>query len=231
MAGRERQGAKDLPRGRLGLADVIREAQRRSAMEISVAYPAEVVSFDPDTQLASVRCDFSHVFRDDGGEQVLSPEVLPNIMVAFEGATPLPQFEWEGGYLSFPVPRGSKGWVTVFDRSVERWTSTGDGGDPGSARAHARIDGVFKPGLRDVTRAIPNFDNFAAVLESQLIKIGAGATEAAVLGSTMRQWAIELTNFITAHTHSGVQPGAGVSGTSGLAPTVPNFLSTKVRIG
>lgn len=213
---------------------------RSVAQDLSVAYPCEVVKFDPETQLVDVRVDFSHVLNLDVLQQVkgfqaqsiddkagisqvaLEPDIMVNILVSFEG-----QGRKNGGYITFPIAEGDKGYVTVFDRSVDRWMSAGQGGDPAFSHTHNRIDGVFKP-VRDISRAIPNFDGAAAVIEHACIKLGMDATEAAVLGDILNEYIDDLKFYLDAHTHPA--PGGATSAPTNPSPTIPDFLSDQVKI-
>lgn len=214
------------------LLDAIEAGLRRQAVELSVAFPATVIAFDTTTGLAEVEADFSHILQLDQGEQQLDPMRLMNVLVEHPG-----QGEVGGGYLTFPVLAGAKGSVTVFDRSVDRWKQRGEGGDPGMRHTHNRIDGVFRPGLRDKSRAIPSFDQTSAVLEHASILLGKSAslkaardTDSVAAGTTvvvppalnMAGWIAGVTAFI-----NGVAPGT-------LTPPVDfgniSNGSTKVRI-
>lgn len=214
------------------MVHALQAAVRKTKLEVNVAYPCEVTKFDPTTQLVEVRVDFSHVLSNDDSEVTLEPEILVNMLVSFEG-----QARVGGGYLTFPIAAGDKGYVTVFDRSVERWTTRGEGGDPQFRHTHSRVDGVFKP-VRDVSRAIPNFDGAAAVLEHSCIKLGMGADEAAVLGDILRSYLGDLKSYIDLHIHMAP---SGVTGppialdppnppAPAPSPLIPNFLSGKVKI-
>ena len=206
------------------LVDGIRAAMRATKLEIGVAFPCTVKSFNPETQLVDVEGDFLTVLQNIAGVQVQDPEVLPHMLVAFEG-----QGRLDGGYLTFPIQPGDKGYITVTDRSLENWIQDGLPRDPEYRHTHSKIDGIFKP-LRDISRAIPSFDSVAAVLESTFIKLGANATEAAAFGTALQSWANAITTTYNLHTH--LDPLSGSTGVpSDLFPTpVPTLASTKVKV-
>lgn len=225
MTAQQQQTALKPPRRGAKLVDLIRLTERKVKLETNVAYPCTVKSFDSTSQLVTVTVDFADILADDAFETELPVDEIPNLLVSFPG-----QGDSSGGYLTFPVLPGHKGHVTVFDRSIDRWRARGEAGDPRLRHTHNRIDGVFTPGLRDKSRAIQSFDQVAAVLEHTMIKLGADATEAAVLGNTLTQWMGQVTQFLATHVHPGVQPGAGSTGPVGAAPTQPTVTSTKVFI-
>lgn len=212
------------------LTDLAQTVVRKTKLELYVAYPCTVRSFDETTQTVEVVVDFSHVLANDESEDTLPAEVIPNIGVKFEG-----EGKSGGGYLTFPVEPGDKGYVVVFDRSIDRWREKGEGGDPILRRTHNRIDGVFRPGLRDLSRVLSNFDATAAVLEHTCIKLGANATEAAVLGDTLKTFMDAFQSWASGHTHLVTGVTSGMSATTSNPPTnppptVPDFLSAKVKI-
>ena len=205
------------------LSDLAQTVVRKTKLETYVAYPCTVTKFDATTQTVEVEVAFSHVLANEASEDTLPAETIPNISVAFEG-----EGRTDGGYLTFPITPGDKGYVVVFDRSIDRWRQRGEGGDPLLRRAHNRIDGVFRPGLRDLSRVLANFDATAAVIEHTCIKLGADANEAAVLGDTLKTFIDSFRGWAAAHTHPA--PGGATSAPTTLPPTVPDFLSDKVKI-
>ena len=198
MTARLQQSALLPPRKNSTLADMVRFALRSNNLDTSVAFPGTVTEFDLETNLLNVEIDFSDVLQLDMGEQILDARVLTNILLSNPG-----QGRVGGGYLTFPVGIGDKGYVNVFDRSVDRWIERGEGGDPEFRHTHNRIDGVFTPGLRDKSRAIGvDYDSAAAVLEHSLIRLGknsqlgaARKTDSVAPTESMALW---ITNVIAA---------------------------------
>ena len=222
MTAQSQQTPKVAPRKNRKLVDALRVVVDKVNLESSVAYPCSIVSFDATNQLAEVEVAFADVVQNDDGDRALAPMRVPNILVAFEG-----QSESGGGFLTFPVLPGQRGYVTVFDRSIDRWRLRGEAGDPTMRHTHQRIDGVYKSGLRDKSRTIPNFDQTAAVLEHTMIKLGASAAEAAVLGTTMKAWADSFVAWGTTHVHPFIGLPSGGTGSTSVplnsAPTTTNF--------
>jgi hypothetical protein len=224
----ELQTARIPPRKQIRLIDVFQAAKRATEMGLSVSFPATVVSFNSTTQQVDVTPDFLAVRYTEDGTQIHPPVRLVNLPVRFEG-----QGASGGGYMTFPVEPGHKGHVVVSDRSLEKWLTSGKQDAPGLPQTHVEVDGVFNTGLRDQSRAIPSFDPVAAVLEHTMIKLGASAAEAAVLGNTLVTWIGQLDGWLTAHIHTA--PG-GVGGpttppTVLPVPPLPNILSAKVKVG
>lgn len=179
------------------LSDCVRAAIRSSELQLRVSFPATVSEVHADGRVA-VRPDFSNVVYTDDGEQDLGTYEIPNIPVLNLG-----QGKVGGGYLQFPIEVGHKGLVLVSDRSLDGWYQNGIPGPPAGYHTHEVVDGIFMPGLRDATRALPAQDPLAAVLEHSQVKIGAGATApAARFGDdtgadvTMAIWIGAVSTFI-----------------------------------
>lgn len=214
------------------LADLVRAASRDLSLEMSVCFPATVSEVLDDGARVKVVPDIKPSLFTDDGEQVLESLEIPDIPVWTYG-----QGRKGGGYLQFPVQVGDKGWVHVSDRSLDGWHENGLPAPAAGYHTHNPIDGHFVPGARDKTRALAQ-DNFAAVLEHTLIKIGVDAAEAAVLGDTLDAYLDSLKLHIDTHVHLATgAPGittppvkSSAPTVPDPAPTVPNILSTKVKI-
>ena len=214
------------------LADLVRAAGRDLSLELSVCFPATVSQVLDSGARVKVVPDHKPVLFTDDGEQVLEALEIPDIPVWTYG-----QGATGGGYLQFPVRIGDKGWVHVSDRSLDGWYENGLSAPAAGYHTHSPIDGHFVPGARDKTRALAQ-DDFAAVLEHTLIKIGVDAAEAAVLGDTLDAYLNSLKLHIDGHVHLATGQPALTSppvqklapGTPDPSPTVPDILSDKVKI-
>lgn len=227
---RRLQTARIPPRRDPKLVDLILAAKRATEVGLYVSFPATVLTFDPTTQFVNVTPDFLEVVYTDDSEQVQEPGEIVSVPVQSPGAS-------SGGYLTFPVKPGDKGLIHVTDRSLEQWLEDGEQRDPTLGHTHRQIDAVFVPNLRDQSRAIPSFDPTAAVLEETMIKLGASAVEAAVLGATFKSWADSFVLWTAEHTHLVPLPTPAMPTSTAppteepLIPTVPpSILSTKVKI-
>ncbi len=205
------------------LTDVVRAGIRSSELQLRVSFPATVSKVHADGRVA-VRPDFSNVVYTDDGEQDLGTYEIPNIPVLTVG-----QGTSGGGYLQFPIEAGHKGLVLVSDRSLDAWYQAGNPGPPAAYHTHEVVDGIFMPGLRDATRALPAQDPLAAVLEHSQIKLGAGALlGAARTGDntsadvTMALWIAAVSTFINGLVAGSVVPPSDFGKITGG--------STKVKI-
>lgn len=152
------------------LADVISAASRSTMLDLRVSFPATVTEVQDGGARVKVTPDIKNVINTDTGEQIIEQVELSEIPVETYG-----QGASDGGYLQFPVRVGDKGLVTVSDRNLGGWYATGIPDQPAGYETHNMSDGIFRPGLRDSTRALTQ-DPTAAVLEHDSIKLGAGAT-------------------------------------------------------
>lgn len=218
--------------------DVFKAAKRATELGLEVSFPCTVEAFDPDAMKVDITRDF---IRDRyTGAPYDTDRTTPVESLTMKGVRIHHDGEGRpgGGYLTFPIKVGDKGRFVIQDRYTGTWGSTGTPAVPALKHTHKAPDGFFIPGLRDDSRKIPSFDNVAAVLEATMIKLGANATEAAVLGVTMKAWADSLVSWATAHTHTYVTSPGVLTLTSNPAtlvipdpaPITTDFLSTKVKI-
>lgn len=214
------------------LTDLGYAIKRSSSLETEVSYPCTVVAFDSVAMTVDIVDDILHERYTADGTAIDPQVVIKGVRVKFEG-----QGRPGGGYLTWPIAAGDKGTFEVQDRDIGKWATTGQANTPTLRFAHRSPAGFFKPGARDDTRKIPSFDPVACVLEATLIKLGTSATEAAVLGLTLKAYVDGLKAYIDAlvlPVSGSLTPAGAVTGTAGPpvvpSPVVPDFLSNKVQI-
>lgn len=136
---------------KLRLGELFSLQRERLTAAIRVALPAEVVSFDPVTQLATVRPLLKELDTDEtGAEQVRSLPVVPDVPV---------QFPAGGGFsLTFPVQAGDPCLLVFADRSLDKWLDNGAEVDPVDVRRHNLSDAVALLGVRAKPQALPAFN-------------------------------------------------------------------------
>lgn len=108
--------------------------------------PGEVVSFSPETQLATVRCGIQRVINGEGRTIPL----IQNVPVHFPG---------DSHYLWHSIESGCEGLIHFSQRSVEEWIQGGGPVKPSDTRMLALSDAFFVPGCRSKPNAIPDFRN------------------------------------------------------------------------
>ena len=212
------------------LVDVLKAARRTTELNLSVSFPATVSQVIDNGELVNVIPEFKDVVYTEVGTQTQPSRELASMPVWTYG-----QGSATGAYLQFPVRVGDKGMVLVSDRSLDGWYESGMANAPSHPHTHNKIDGVFIPGLRDRSRALPQASAFpdTAILESLLINLGKSASEPAVHGFILQTFLSQLLVFIAGHIHpipSGAT-GPHVPGIPTTIPTIPVDLnSTKVKI-
>lgn len=154
---------------------------RTSTIAKVVATDAQLQGFDPATQLCSLECQQPTILknRENPAKVIIKdPTIIKNIPVYFpKGAD---------GFLTFPINIGDTGELIIQDRDPAQWYLQGNPTDPVNRMLHNKAYGVFHPGLSSIDNRIQGFDIAATVLEgSNFVKLGAGATEFAVLGDAL----------------------------------------------
>ena len=192
--GRELESQLVFKRGKTTLADILRVILRSNRLRVRTCIPATVVTYDATLQRAKIRFDVLTKRYTTDGSVADKPQVL-DLPVRF----PRTAF----GFLAFPVIPEDKGHVIVCDRAIQQWMENGGTpDDPGLLRTHNWIDGIFEPGLHPNDKPITGITaNDAVVLEGVLVKLGVGATEAAVLGTIFLALYNDLVTKFNTHTH------------------------------
>lgn len=176
------------------LDEIIRVALERRLADVRVALPAAVINYSAARQTATMRPLLTGVSPDPTGvdRSVTLPDIY-NVPVLFAGGG--------GARATFPVAAGDQALLVFSDRALDRWKSLGAGSppaalDPKANNQHSLADafaivGLQAPGLpwlsAPTDRATFGYDA-GKVIEVTLngINLGAGSTDAAMLGTTYR---------------------------------------------
>lgn len=208
--GRENESQLVFKRGKTTLAAIFRVLFRAERLKVRTAIPATVVTYDPIKQRAKIRFDVLTKRNTTEGAVLDKIKVL-DLPVRWPRTT--------FGFLAFPVAPEDKGHVIVCDRAIQQWLENGGTpDDPKLFRLHDWMDGIFEPGLHPNDKPISGITaNDAVVLEGLLIKLGVGATEAAVLGTTFSGLYNSLRSAYNGHKHTYIPP---------LHPAAADLLTT-----
>jgi hypothetical protein len=167
------------------LNNIITVWARKIGLAIRTTTLGTVQAYNPTTQEASVMVDMLKIQRVT---QQTVPGVDPNETNEVAAAAPtlltnVPVLTLGAGngtsYLTFPILPGCTGALVVLDRSKDTWMNRTAAipVDPVKSAIHSLADCFFIPGLTDKLHRVSTPTSLtAAVLESTLIKIGAGAT-------------------------------------------------------
>lgn len=220
MSSQDRRDNLDADPAEPSLADLIARLRRRINIELRVAMPARVVTYNALTQRADVTLELLPVRYDEvtGAEVPEPPIAIPDVPVRFL-ASPV-------GYVSVGIVPGTTGHVIFMDRAIDAWLKAGVPVDPLLGRTHDLADAVFEPGLHaDTAPLSPPPSVIGAVVHGAQVQLGANATSSVILG----------TEFLAAlATYLGVAAGDPVSGAAATALmnliTAGTFHSQRVRV-
>lgn len=185
------------------LIDVLELWRRNIELELRVSAPATVVSYNPTTQRATVQLGALPVAYVGADTRALEPIEIPEVPVRWLGTA--------AGYVTMPLEQGDTGHVLFTDRCLTEWLNKGKPVDPINGRTHALGDAIFEPGLRHKQNVItPATDLQALVVESDMVKLGRGATNENVpLGQALLQLynqlvdtVNDLISHVDGHTHA-----------------------------
>ena len=149
------------------LTDVINQVMQKSQVDIKVALPARVISFDAKKQTATIEVMINYIMQDDTD---LAIPPLVDIPV---------QFSRGGGFtFTCPISKGDEGIALFHDRCIDGWMDTGKKGRPIDYRLHDFSDACFIPGISSYPKAIPDFYTDGASMQtddgSTFIRMTAG---------------------------------------------------------
>ena len=193
--GQDRRDSMDATPLRSQLADELARWRRSLELDLRVAAPAHVVTYNAAAETVDVLLGALPVAYIEGEEIPQPPIAIPGVPIEWMGTA-------RGGVTVGLLP-GDTGVVLFTDRCLQTWHQAAIPGapvDPISGRTHALGDAVFRPGLRQLTappRAVP-VDPVATVVEGPTVKLGAGATEFGMLGTSLAATSATLHSVLVA---------------------------------
>lgn len=122
------------------MSDVIASAIESALVDVHVALPGIVQSYDEATQTADIVLQVKRVLPvSDGSVATEEMPVLPNVPVSFQRSASF--------FVSLPIAAGDSGLVIFNEQSIDRWRSNGSPSDPKDVERHGLSGAVFVPGL------------------------------------------------------------------------------------
>ena len=205
----------------------VQQVVDNSLKEVHTCLPGSIVSFDSSTQIASIQPLLKRKFVND---QEVDLPLCINCPVIFPGA---------GGFvMTFPVEPGDECLIVFSERALDTWIQSGGAQLPLDTRRHSLSDAIAILGLKSQPNKLPAV--FASGIElkdvagntfcrvkSDGVDIKGNTLvtgDLTVDGDTDITGTLDVIGIATAddhfsgivsgetHTHSGVTPGAGVSG-------------------
>ncbi len=211
-------------------ADMIAAAIESALIDVHVALPGQVQSYNAVTQTATVELQVQRVLPQGVNFVTESLPVLENVPVMFPRTNAF--------MLTFPIAEGDYGLVVFNEMSIDQWRSKGDNTSPGDIGRHTLTGGVFQPGLMPLSETVVLDDIADDVVLGNVnggqIRVKSSGTVEAVAGGAGGGSAddfvamagkvlTELQNIATnfdAHTHTVPIIGA-VGVTASTPPLIP----------
>lgn len=156
---------------------------------INCAKVGVVQDFNEVLQEATIQIAFEQVtsISPTGVRTFASYPLLLNVPVVWQGGG--------GVTATFPVKKGDECVVIFNDRQIDNWLANGAGQPPNIGRVHDLSDGMALVGIRNNTRALPNFSTTEAQIRTDdgLTFIGINPTTGGVRvhGATVYEWDVQ----------------------------------------
>lgn len=116
------------------LAGVMREVFKKQLQNIDGQLPAQVVSYDRNSNTAVVQPLITRLTTDGQPHERATISSLP--VLALGGG---------GFYVNFPLKPGDRGWIEASDRDISLFMQGGGMAQPNTLRMHSFSDGRFIP--------------------------------------------------------------------------------------
>lgn len=120
-------------------ADMISAAIESALIDVHVALPGQVQTYDAATQTATIELQVQRVLPQGINFVTESLPVLENVPVVFPRSASFA--------VTFPIATGDYGQVQFNEMSIDQWRSKGEDTSPGDIGRHTLSGGVFVPGL------------------------------------------------------------------------------------
>ena len=206
--------------------DQVDAALRGRLFDVLTALPGRVVSYNRQAGTVDVQPVPATL---QGGEPVAWP-ILRAVPIAWPRAG--------ASAITWPISAGDYVQLQFHARSIEQFLAEGDEGDPQSPRTHHLSDAVAMPGVWPTDgRLSPAPADDALELREPtggFIRLGQGASHAAVLGDTFVSAMSSLLTALAAHTHvTAVGPTMPPSNAATILASstgTSSVLSTKVKV-
>jgi hypothetical protein len=187
------------------LVEIIRTAISSRLMDLHVALPGRVESYDETTQTAEVLPMIRRAIPDELGEiQHEALPKIPNVPILF------PRGSGDSFSLTWPLASGDFVLLVFNSWATGQWRETGDVSDPVDLRKHGLGSPVAIPGIAPKTGSIPT-DPAAMVVEGSEVKVGASATSYVALNDLVMAELTAISALLPGYTPPAAAPFVGSS--------------------
>lgn len=160
------------------LKDLLALHRKQLLLNLNCHHVAMVDSFDPDTQLSTVKLVYKKtIFQPNAVTGGYDP-----VLYDYPPIVDCPTIILGGGpaALTFPVQKGDECLVFFNDRDIDNWYSGAANGPVATPRLHSFADAIVLVGLRSLANALTDYDTDRAVLRLGNARVTVGAAAATV---------------------------------------------------
>lgn len=147
----------------MNMAEALRRIVESQSVEMHVALPGIVKSYDASTQTADIELALTRPLpspdEEENEDEYEALPILPSVPVAWPRAG--------GFYLHFPMTEGDSVLVVFNELDINSWRNSGSVSDPAVSTRHALSGAVAVPGLYPRTNTNPSADGSNATLGAE----------------------------------------------------------------
>jgi len=217
------------------LAEIIRSALDARLLDLHVALPCRVESYDATAQTVEVMPLVRRAIEDDIGEtQHEDLPKLPNVPVLFPRSAAFSA--------TWPLAPGDTVLVVFCSSAIGNWRESGDLADPGDLRRHDLSHAIAIPGIAPDGDTIPT-SSTAAVLEvnppATHVEVGSTSATFVALAALVESLVDDLADAILNAAVTPNDGGAGLQtaakatltglGWTGTTPPTDTTAATKLK--
>lgn len=211
------------------LAEIVRKAIDSRLLDVHVALPCRVESYDAATQTVEVLPMVRRAITDSvGNTQHEELPKLPNVPVIFPRSAAFSA--------TWPIAKGDHVLVIFCSSAIGNWRESGDIADPGDLRRHDLSHAVAIPGVAPDGDVLPTAAD-AAVVEvnspATHVAIGAAASDFVAMNQKVLAEIAAVHASVKAHIHNDslaapTTPAMWVPPTGEYSPS-PDVAATKLK--
>lgn len=221
----------------ISLPEAIRTALDNDLVEVHTTFPGEIVSYDKNTQTATIRPMVKRpILTRDINDGEDTEETLPDLL-----NVPIRHPRGGGTFIHIPLTAGDSMWVHCTQTDISNWRSTGNVSSPTTGLLHDLSSCWAEPGAFHDSQALDSSKvsdtditigngSFLVNVTSARVEFN-GSSDSAALASRVSNLQTNLNALITLYnSHKHVETGTTTEITvSTSTSSTETFASSRIK--